>query len=101
MTRTTKTKTTKIGRAVDVAAVLAVFAGATAAVAMAGRGDVTVVGNAGWVEHRLQMHRADVNMPRPGVCVVERGGSVVVLDDCTVVGADAAPEAHGSADGRP
>lgn len=99
MARTTKT--TKIGRAVDVAAVLAVFAVATAAFAVAGRGDVTVVGNAGGIEHRLQMHRADVNMPRPGVCVVERGGSVVVLDDCTVLGDDAAPGSPVSADGRP
>jgi len=99
MTRTTKT--TKIGQAVEVAAVLAIFAVATAILAVAGRGDVTVVGNADGVEHRLQMHRADVNMPRPCVCVVERDGSVVVLDDCTVLDDDAAPEAPGSADGRP
>jgi hypothetical protein len=75
---------TKISRAVDAAAVLAVFAGATAAFAVAGRGGVTVAGVAGGVEHRAQMHRADVNMPRPGVCVVERGGRVLVLDGCTV-----------------
>ena len=63
---------TKLSRAVDAAAVLAVFAGATAAFAVAGRGGVMVAGVAGGVEHRMQMHRADVNMPRPGVCVVER-----------------------------
>lgn len=82
MARTTKT--TKIGRAVDVAAVLAVFAVATAAFAVAGRGDVTVVGNAGGIEHRLQMHRADVNMPRPGVCVLVVDGAVLVLTECVV-----------------
>jgi len=74
----------KISRAVDAAAVLAVFAGATAAFAVAGRGDVTVDGVAGGVEHRMEIHRADVNMPRPGVCVVERGGRVLVLDGCAV-----------------
>ena len=86
---------TKISRAVDAAAVLAVFAGATAAFAVAGRGDVTVAGVAGGVEHRVQMHRADVNMPRPGVCVVERGGRVLVLGGCTV------SAWHDSASGRP
>ncbi len=74
----------KISRAVDAAAVLAVFAGVTAAFAVAGRDGVTVAGVAGGVEHRVQMHRADVNMPRPGVCVVERGGRVLVLGGCTV-----------------
>ena len=82
MTRTTKT--TKIGRAVDVAAVLAVFAVVTATFAVAGRGDVTVAGVAGGVAHRMEMHRADVNMPRQGMCVVERGGRVLVLGGCTV-----------------
>lgn len=86
---------TKISRAVDAAAVLAVFAGATAAFAVAGRGGVMVAGVAGGVEHRMQMHRADVNMPRPGVCVVERGGRVLVLDGCAV------SAWHDSASGRP
>ena len=86
---------TKISRAVDAAAVLAVFAGATATFAVAGRGDVTVAGVAGGVEHRVQMHRADVNMPRPGVCVVERGGLILVLDGCTV------SAWHDIASGRP
>jgi len=86
---------TKISRAVDAAAVLAVFAGATAVFAVAGRGGVTVAGVAGGVEHRTQMHRADVSMPRPGVCVVERGGRVLVLDGCTV------SAGYDSASGRP
>lgn len=74
----------KVSKVVDAVAVLSVFACAASAFALAGSGHVTISGVSGGVVHRVEAKRSDVNMPQPGVCVVPRGGSVLVLDGCTV-----------------